>query len=65
MSWDDWLWVAYALWVIFFLNQNRPLQATLWYYLMKDWQALALFFGRLGLGAEIAYHEAMERYRLA
>lgn len=64
MWFDLFLW-AYILYCLWLLNSRRPIEATIWYYLVKDWQAAAAYFGRLAIDAEAAYHIAIRRASLA
>ena len=65
MSFFDWFLIAYVLYCLWLMNSKFPVEATIWYYLRKDWQAIASMFGRMAIDAELAYHEAMNRVSLA
>lgn len=62
--WDI-LYICYILYLGYYLLKDIPVQAKVWYYLAKDWQALARFWGTAGLEAEYEYHRAIRKASLA
>lgn len=61
----DFLYLCYFCYLIYYLFKDVPIQAKVWYYLARDWQRLARFWGEAGLQAEAEYHRAIRKVSLA
>jgi hypothetical protein len=56
--------VLYCWWLYSEITKSDNMTAELWYYIAKLFQNIAAYFGRLGLAAELEYHQAAESGRL-
>jgi hypothetical protein len=56
--------MLYCWWLYTEIAKTENVTAQLWYYITLGCQRTALFFGELGMHAELEYHECVENGRM-